>query len=139
MKKDIPFLPVEGVKVAIARKKNELKEFEWRVYLLNNNEVPLTNVFVTSKGYGSQADHRPDDEPQKTSTLRQFFPAVEPLGFVVIELIDPAVFHLYSEYWVSYYIDSQIYDKKFIFVPESITEDHLMPIETLGLEGVLHD
>ncbi len=139
MKKDIPFLPVEGVKVAVARKKNESNDFDWHVYLLNYNDVPLTNVFVTSKGYGLQADHLSDEEPQKTSTLRQLILAVEPQGFLVIERIEPAVFHLYSEYWISYYIGNQIYDKKFIFVPESITEDHLMPIELLGLEGVLHD
>src|SRR5205814_694020 len=110
MKKDIPFLPVAGVKVAVARKKNELNEFDWHVYLLNYNDVPLTNVFVTSKGYGLQADHLPDEEPQKTSTLRQLILTVEPQGFLVIERIEPAVFHLYSEYWVSYYIGSQIYD-----------------------------
>jgi len=50
-----------------------------------------------------------------------------------------ATFHLYSEYWVSYYIDGQIYDKKFIFVPDSITEENLIPIAQLGMEGILHD
>lgn len=139
MKKDIPFLPVEGVKVAIARQQTEGSEVEWRVFLLNQNDVPLTNVFVTSKGYGPQADSLPDDEPTKTSTLRHLFAQVEPQGFVIVERIDPSVFHLYSEYWVSYYINDQIYDKKFIFVPESITEQNLMAIEPLGMEGVLHD
>ena len=139
MKKDIPFLPVEGVKVAVAREKNDAGTFDWRVFLLNRNDDPLINVFVTSKGYGFPADSPSDEEPQKTSTLRQFFPAVEPQSFAIIEGIDPAVFHLYSEYWVSYYIGQQIYDKKFIFVPESITEENLIPIAQLGLEGVLHD
>lgn len=134
MKKDIPFLPVEGVKVAVARNKNEEDAYEWRVYLLNGNDVELTNIFVTSKGYGYQGE-----EQQNTSTLRHLFPQIEPNGYAVIESIDPAVFHLYSEYWVSYYIGDQIYDKKFIFVPESITEDNVMTISLLGLEGVLHD
>jgi hypothetical protein len=139
MKKDIPFLPVEGVKVAIAREKSASGDFEWRVFLLNRNDLPLSNVFVTSKGYGFPTDGPSGEEPPKTSTLRQFLANVEPLGFIVIEGIDPAVFHLYSEYWVSYYIGSQIYDKKFIFVPESITEENLILISQLGLEGVLHD
>jgi len=139
MKKDIPFLPVEGVKVAVAREKNTVGDFDWRVYLLNRNEVALDNVFVTSKGYGAQTDGKAEDEPQKTSTLRHMFARIEPQAFVIVERIDPAVFHLYSEYWVSYYIEGQIYDKKFIFVPESITEDNLIPIAQIGLEGVLHD
>ena len=139
MKKDIPFLPVENVKVAVAREMNESGAFDWRVFLLNRNDVALTNVFVTSKGYGSQAEGRPEDEPKRTSTLRHMFARIEPQGFVVVEGIDPAVFHLYSEYWVSYYINGQIYDKKFIFVPDSITEENLIPIAQLGMEGILHD
>jgi hypothetical protein len=39
---------------------------------------------------------------------------------------------------VSYYIDGQIYDKKFIFVPDSITEGNLSRIEQLDLVGVVH-
>ena len=53
MKKDIIFHPVEGVKVAIVRKINELNEAEWNVIVLNKNNQPITGVFVTSKGYGN--------------------------------------------------------------------------------------
>ena len=139
MKKDIPFLPVEGVKIAVASENNAESGFDWRVYLLNRNEVALSNVFVTSKGYESRGEGKSEDEPLKTSTLRHMFAQVDPQGFVIIEGIDPAVFHLYNEYWVSYYIDGQIYDKKFIFVPGSITEENLIPIAQLGMEGILHD
>jgi hypothetical protein len=58
---------------------------------------------------------------------------------VKIEPISPEVFHINNEYWVSYYIGNQIFDKKFIFVPESIREENLIPIAQLGLEGVLHE
>jgi hypothetical protein len=51
----------------------------------------------------------------------------------------PDVFHLNNEFWVSYFIGKQIYDKKFIFVPDSIIEDNLIQISPLGLEGVLHE
>jgi hypothetical protein len=39
---------------------------------------------------------------------------------------------------VSYYRGSQIFDKKFIFVPDSIVPANLIPIALLGREGVLH-
>jgi len=39
---------------------------------------------------------------------------------------------------VSYYIGSQIYDKRFVFVPETICEENLVFIQELEKEGVLH-
>jgi hypothetical protein len=54
-------------------------------------------------------------------------------------MITPDVFHLNNEYWVSYYIGTQLYDKKYVFVPETIQDENLIPIEGLNLEGVLHE
>ena len=133
MKKDIDFTPVEGVAVAIAATGETPEERTWNVYLINYNSVALDNVFVTSKGYGIIKD-----EEIKTSVLRHMFERVEPKSFVQVEIIDPSVFKLNNEYWVSYYIDGKIYDKRFVFVPDSITEDHLIDISMLQMQGVLH-
>jgi hypothetical protein len=137
MKKDIDFLPVEGVQVVIARKKHLLDGYDWQVFIINRNPVPIHSVFVTSKGYSKPEK---EGELQKTSILRHFFASLEPDAHEVVETIMPDVFHLTNEFWVSYYIDSQIFDKKFLFVPDSIREDHLVTIPLLdGLEGILHD
>ena len=93
MKKDIPFLPVEGVQVVIARERNELNQYDWKVFIINQNTVPITNVFVTSKGYGFR-----DDEKQETSTLRHYFTELKPGEHQGIETIMPDVFHLNNEY-----------------------------------------
>lgn len=135
MKKDIPFPPVQGIQVVVARKLNEINEYDWQVFLVNKNSVPIHTVFVTSQGYGEK-----NEEKQKTSTLRHFFTQIEPGDHQLIETIMPNVFHLYNEFWVSYFIDKQIFDKKFIFVPDSIVEDNLVPVPALGgLEGILHE
>jgi hypothetical protein len=55
-----------------------------------------------------------------------------------VEPIDPSVFHLNNEYCVSYYIGKQIYDKRFVFVPDTICEDNMSFIRELDMEGVLH-
>ena len=133
MKKDIDFTPVQGVAVAIAYTGELPEERTWNVYLINNNSVPLDNVFVTSKGYGMIKD-----EEVKTSVLRHMFEHVEAKSFVQVEVIDPSVFKLNNEYWVSYYIDGKIYDKRFVFVPDSITDEHLIDISMLQMQGVLH-
>jgi DNA topoisomerase IB len=133
MKKDIDFGAVEGISVAIATQTNELGEPIWNVYLLNNNSYPLDNVLVTSKGYGTL-----EGNEVKTSVLRHMFEKVEAKSFVQIEPIDPAIFHINNEYWVSYYVDKQIFDKKFVFVPDSIKEEHLIDISMLQMQGILH-
>jgi hypothetical protein len=134
MKEHINFDPVEGVSVAIATDTNELGQEQWSVYLINNNNVDLDNVLVSSKGYGQV-----NGEEIRTSVLRHMFVQVPPKSFVKVELIDPGIFHIYNEYWVSYYIGRQIYDKKFIFVPDSIVEENLIDIAMLNLRGVLHN
>jgi len=134
MKKDIDFEPVEGVSIAIATSENEFGQPDGNVYLLNSNAEYLDNVLVTSKGYGSY-----QNEEIKTSVLRHMFEQVAPKSFVKIEPIDPAIFHIYNEYWVSYYIGRKIYDKKFIFVPDSIIESNLIDIAMLNMRGVLHN
>jgi hypothetical protein len=134
MKKDIDFDPVEGVSVAIATSHDAFGQPVWNVYLLNYNPFNLNNVLVTSKGYGLY-----EGEEIKTSVLRHMFEQVEAKSFVRIEPIDPAIFHINNEYWVSYYIGQKIYDKKFIFVPDAIVESHLIDISMLNLRGVLHN
>ena len=133
MKKDIEFNTVEGVSIAIAPSLDESGEQFWHVYLINNNNFPLDNVLVASKGYGVV-----DDVELKTSVLRHMFERVEPKSFVLVEPIDPAIFHINNEYWVSYYVANKIFDKKFVFVPDSITEDNLIDISLLQMQGVLH-
>ncbi len=137
MKKDIAFLPVEGIKLAVVRKINELHGVEWHVVLVNQNDYQIRNVFVTSKGYSN--NETAAGEQQETSVLRHFYQEINAGDHVVVESIMPEVFHLNNEYWVSYYVDKQIFDKRFVFVPDSIVEENLILIEPLGLEGVLHD
>lgn len=129
MKKDIPFLPIQDVLLTIAK----TDENTWEVYLINRNQNPLENVMITSKGYGAR-----EGEEQKTSVLRHMIPVIEPGTFGLIEPIDSSVFHLTNEYWVSFFIDSQIYDKKYLFVPDTITEKNLIFIDELKMKGVLH-
>lgn len=129
MKKDIDFSPVKDVHVVIAK-----EDEGWRVYLINRNQKKLENVMVTSRGYGEAKT-----EKQQTSILRHMIPYVDSGEYALIEPIDESVFHLNNEYWVSYFIDGQVYDKKFIFVPDTIVEENLTSIPELDLKGVLHD
>lgn len=119
--------------LAVVQQKSNLLQPEWKVYLINNNPVAIENTLVASSGYGEK-----DGSPQRTSTLRHFLQTVPPNDFALIEPLDAAALHLNNEYWVSYYIGSQIYDKRFVFVPESIKEENLTDIKEIGERGILH-
>ncbi|MBX2914045.1 MAG: hypothetical protein KF856_02105 [Cyclobacteriaceae bacterium] len=133
MKKDIEIPEVKNVTLAVTREKNTLNQNEWKVYLINNNPFPIENTLVASKGYGEKAG-----ETQRTSTLRHFLETVPANQSVLVEPLDEKLFHLNNEYWVSYYIGTQIYDRRFVFVPDSICETNLTFIKELDKEGVLH-
>ncbi len=133
MKKDIEIPEVKNVTIAVVREKNLLNQEEWRVHLINNNPFPLENTLVASKGYGEK-----EGEQQRTSTLRHFLETVPPNSAALVEPIDSNLFHLNNEYWVSYYIGNRIYDRKYVFVPDTICEANLTFIKELEIEGVLH-
>lgn len=129
MKKDILFPKIEDVVVAVAEDSEG-----WKTYLINRKAEKLETIMVTSKGYGKK-----NGEEQKTSLLRHMIPHLESGEYALIELIDPEVFHLNNEYLVSFFIEGQLFDKKYIFVPDSIVKENLSFILELNLEGVLHE
>jgi len=132
MKKDIDFHPVTGVKLAIAKEEKEGKE-EWAVYIINNNLIELSTLMITSKGYGTISG-----EMRKTSVLRHMIEELGAQSIAKVEPIDPALFSLNNEFWVSYFILDQIFDKKFIFVKGSMHQDNVTYIPEIDLYGVVH-
>ena len=135
MIKDIEFPEVEAVSVAVVQSKTETGDNEWKVYVINKGKNTLENLMISSKGYGKNEKK----EEQKTSILRHFIGDLESGEFGLVEPIDSQVFHLFNEYWVSFYIGKKVYDKKFIFVPDSIKDENLTKIPIINEQGILHN
>src|SRR5262245_12357633 len=132
MLKDIPKLSVENIIVAIVPEDNEVGEQIWNVYLVNLYDQKIEGVLVSSKGFGSK-----EDEKVKTSTLMYIIGNIESNDYAKIELIIKDVFGLSNEYLISFYLGKDMYDKKYVFLPESITEDNLTNIPVLNKRGVM--
>jgi hypothetical protein len=132
MLKDIPKLIVENIIVAIVPEENEVSEEVWNVYLINLYNEKIEGVLISSKGYGKK-----DGKEVKTSTLRHFIGAVDANDYAKIELIIKDVFGLANEYWISFYLGKDMYDKKYVFLPESITEENFTMIPVLNKHGVM--
>ena len=132
MKRDIEHPKVEGVAMAVVREADDDGSPAWYVYLINRKDVPLTNVMVTSEGYGIV-----NEESVKTSELRHYIEKLEPMGYARIERIMEDVFALNNQYWLSFYIGEVIFDKRYIFLPESINEENFTEVPVLGRKGVM--
>ena len=132
MKKDIQFRPTEYIGVAVVAPTEAADDF-WEVYFFNFQDFAVRNVLINAHGFGEVAG-----EAVETSTLRYFFDEVTALDFVKVELIDPELFHLNHQYWVSFQgQDGYLYDKKFVFEANTIAQSELIRIPFLDKMGVL--
>jgi hypothetical protein len=132
MKRDIEHPKVEGVAMAVVREEDDTGAPAWYVYLINQKEVPLTNVMVTSEGYGVV-----NEESLRTSALRHYIEKMEPLSFAKIVRIMEDVFALNNQYWLSFYVDGTIFDKRYIFLPDSISEENFTELPLMHKRGVM--
>ena len=135
MKKDIEIPKVDNIAVAVVKELNEEKTAEvFNVYLINQKKSPIKNAMVSSKGYG---ENKTTGEKVKTSTLRHFIGDVDGNDYAKIEPIVEEVFGLNNEYWVSFYQGSQMYDKKFIFLAETICDENMIKVPVKEQKGVV--
>jgi hypothetical protein len=132
LKKDIVFERVEDVAIAVIPEISEKGDEEWIVYLLNLKEKQIDGVLISSKGYGNL-----EGKDVKTSTLRQFFEKIDPHDFVKVEWIDKRLFGINNEFWVSFWYQGTLFDKRYVFVTESIIENNFTEIPMLGKRGVM--
>lgn len=130
MIKDIVFPEVEDIVVAVVQEHEGLDEYF--VALINLKFVDIKNVLVVSNGYGLV-----NEQKVKTSTLRNFFDEVKQHDYIKIEPIQKEVFGLSNEYWISFTLNGQMYDKQFIFLPETIVESNFVHIPIVEKRGVM--
>lgn len=105
---------------------------EWAVYLFNEKYVPLKNIIVATKGYGELEGRRVE-----TSNLQHFFDELAPKAHHRIEPMMPELFAINNEFVLTFYIDDLIYDRKYVFVPGSVSDENLINIPAIGKPGIL--
>lgn len=127
MLEDIKPPIVEDIAVAVIK-----EDEDWNAYLLNLKSVAIEGVLVSSRGYGEQ-----DGDTVKTSSLRHFLDVLQPQSFQKIELIPQNLHGISNEYWVSFYLNKKMYDKKYIFLAETIIEDNFRTIPLINKPGVM--
>ncbi len=125
---------VENVGVAVVQDFNEENIEIFNVYLLNLRDDIMEGIIITSTGYGENAN---TGERVKTSTLRHCLEVMLPNEAAKIEPIMEDVFGLANEFLVSFWVNDVMYDKKYVFLPETISSSKMKEIPVLGKKGVM--
>ena len=133
MKKDITIPEVENVFVAAVQEwSDDFMEKVWYIYLVNDSDFNLDGVMVVSKAFGTI-----DGEMKKTSLLRHAFVEIPAVSVVKVEMLEKSVTTLNNEFMVTFFIGNTLYDKKFIFKANLISEKNVEEVPILFVDGVI--
>lgn len=129
MKKDIVVPKVEDVYVAAVKGYNEIHRTEdWNIYIINNKSVALEMILIVSTGYSSD---------KITSTMRHKLEALPPKSYAKVELIMEDLLSLKNEFLVTFFQNNKMYDKSFVFEPNTINNLSLKKLPLIKELGVL--
>lgn len=131
MLKDITPAAVKDIGIAVVKESEN--ENDWKVYLVNLSDQRLENVIINSTGFGFDQE----DSSLQTATFRHYIESVKPRCAIAFETIVEEIFHLSNRFWLSYYIGNKIFDRKYEFVPGSISKDFFTAIPFTGKQGVM--
>jgi hypothetical protein len=133
MKKDITIPEVKNVFVAAVQEwSDDFMEKVWYIYLINDSDFNLDGVMVVSKAFGTI-----DGEMKKTSLLRHAFLEIPAVSVVKVEMLEKNVTTLNNEFMITFFIGNTLYDKKFIFKANSISEKNVEEVPILFIDGVI--
>lgn len=129
MRKDIEVPQVKNVHiVAVKEWDKEFTGQDWNIYVVNDREDEISVVLVVSRG---------NNEDQKTSTFRHNLGNILPKTSSKVELISPEVFGFTNEYLVTFFAENKLFERKYIFEPNSISEGNATEIPVMETEGIL--
>ena len=129
MKKDIEIPIVEGVYIAVVKEWDE--EFlaqHWNSYIINDRETAIEMVLVVTKGY---------DGDRKTSLLRHGIGTMEAKSSAKIEMLQEELLGINNEFVVTFFAESKMYDKKYVFRKHTINENAFQNLPVMDQLGVL--
>ena len=129
MKKDIHVPKVTGVEIAIVLDTNEQDNSdEWGVYIINRKEVALEMVVIVSQGFS---------ETKKTSLFRRKIDVLPANSFSKFEIMQPELFALDNQFQVTFFENSQLHDKTYIFQEGTIQKGFIKNIDMLDKKGIV--
>ena len=129
MKKDIQVDPVENVHLAVVLEYNSIyKMNDWVAYFINDKNVALEMVLITSQGF---------DSDRVTSKMRHKIEVLPALSFARIELLQEDVLALDNAFKVTFFENDKLFEKNFLLKKNTAKEANLRLINSLQKKGIL--
>ena len=133
MRQDIAIPEVKNVFVAAVELTEGNGEINWWIYLINDTQTPLENILIQSRDY---SDLETKGGTQ-TASLRKLIKVLPAQSATRIEPLMTEVLGLFNEYWISFFQDGQMKDRKYIFGPHTISAAFNEPLPVVGEKGIL--
>lgn len=129
MRKDIEVPKAENVYVvAVKEWDDEFTGQDWNIYVVNDREDEISMVLVMSRG---------ESDDRKTSTLRLDLGDIQSKSSGKVEFITTEVLGFTNEYLITFFSKNKLYERRFIFEPNSISEENTVKIPVLENDGIL--
>lgn len=129
MRKNIEIPEVEEVYLAAVYVFNEQFEaYEWNAYLINVSTEALEMALIVSRGYLKK---------KETSTMRHKIEVLPAKNFAKVEFLQEDVLKLNNEFRITFFQNNKMYEKTFIFKPNTIKENALVEIPVIPEKGIL--
>lgn len=111
----------------VPEKASEGSATDWYAYVLNQGPRPLEMVLVVSEGH---------DRSRKTSKMRHSISLLPALSFAKVELVLEEVLSLNNVFFVTYFADNKLYEKRFVFEKQDLATLKLSPVPLLKKDGI---
>lgn len=129
MKKDIEISVAKDVHVAIIHELNdEFLSKDWNAYIINGRSTPIEMVLVVSKGF---------EGDRKTATMRYSIGSVGAKSSKRIETIQEEVLALNNEFFVTFFVEDKLYERRFVFPKNSVKQSAVKPVPIIKRDGIL--
>jgi hypothetical protein len=131
MKKDIEIHAVKDVLIALVPE--EITEDTiWRAVIINLKDSDIDTILINAEARGVV-----QGEEKHTATVRFFLPKLPAKSHKVVEAIMPETLALTNRFWLSFYVGSQIFERKFTFPANSVCIDRMIDLPLIGDVGVI--
>ncbi|MFT5752094.1 MAG: hypothetical protein ACI828_000069 [Flavobacteriales bacterium] len=129
MRKDIDIPEVKDVYVAAVKELHaEYKTEDWNAYIINDGDSPLEMVLIVAQGY---------DDKDMTSHMRHKIAVLPAKGYAKIEFMEESIFRLNNFFSVTYFLHNKMYEKRWEFPANTITDDNAFEVPVMRKKGVL--
>lgn len=129
MKKDIEIPEVKDVYIAVVQEEHlEYKTQDWNAYIINNSDLDLDTVLIVSQG---KSEHK------MTPPMRHTIAKLPGRSYAKIEYMQERVLELNNTFKVTFFQDSQMFDKTYVFRKNTINVNALQSVPLMQLKGVV--